>query len=733
MQMRGGPIRFRAVSRSNRRPTTAIVIPTKNGMPLAEEVFAAASAQGADEFLVIDSGSTDGTVDAARAAGATVLEIDPATFGHGRTRNLAIQHVGAEIVCFLTQDATPVPGWLDAYVAAFEVDERVAAAFGPHLPRPDTSPMIARELIDFFGPFSPDGRVQVQRRLDEPGWNPGFLSNANAAYRRSVLLELPFRDVAYAEDQAFARDALAAGWLKAYQPQAAALHAHDYPWLQFMRRYFDEYRGLYETTGFRTSFYPKGMARDAINAARSDGAWLKEQDVPQPTRRRWMLRSLRHHGGRRLAALVGGRSDRIPAPLQQLVSLEGRRSADDAPAPPAPPTTPADEPSAVVASQRISAAPYAEPFAVVAEVETHGIAPLDPAWAADPDADGLDVAVVVPGFRPGSGGHSTIFTLIEQLERKGHRCSIWLHDPYGMHRRQSDDAIAAEITRHFRSLRASVHRGFADWSGANVVLATGWDTVYAALRLPRTGARAYLIQDHEPEFFATSAERLWAERTYGYGLQPICASRWLADLIGREHGGDPVWFDLGVDHGVYHPQPQIERRRDTVALYGRMVTPRRAGPLATMALTELLRRRDDVRVIAYGWNGPLNLPFAHQHAGVLSPAELSALYNESTVGLTLSLTNYSLVPQEMLACGLPCVDLAGFSSDVAYGDTPPLDLVPPTVPALADALERLLDDRDHWQRRSSEGRAFVAQHTWENAADRVEDGLRAALRTAARA
>ncbi len=724
-----GPVRFRPVTASSARPTTAIVIPTKDGMPLADEVFRAAAAQGADELLVIDSGSTDGTVAAARAAGAAVLEIDPATFGHGRTRNLAVQRVEAEIVCFLTQDATPLPGWLDAYVAAFAVDERVAAAFGPHVPRPDTSPMIARELIDFFGPFSPDGRVHVQRRLDEPGWNPGFLSNANAAYRRSVLLELPFRDVAYAEDQAFARDALAAGWLKAYQPQAAALHAHDYPWLQFMRRYFDEYRGLHETTGFRTSFYPKGMLRDAVHAARNDGGWLQEQGVPQGTRRRWMLRSLRHHGGRRLAALAGGRSDRIPAPLQRAVSLEGRRN-DDAVTPPSPPSPPADEPSAVVASKRVAAAPYGEPFAVVAEVETHGVAPLDPAWTVDPNADGLEVAVIVPGFRPGSGGHSTIFTLVEQLERQGHRCSIWLHDPHGMHRRQDDGAIAAEIGRHFRSLRASVHRGFADWRGANVVLATGWDTVYAALRLPRTGARAYLIQDHEPEFFATSAERLWAERTYTYGLQPICASRWLAELIGREHGGDPVWFDLGVDHGVYHPQPQIERRRDTIALYGRTVTPRRAGPLATMALTELLRRRDDVRVVVFGWNRAIELPFAHRHAGVLRPAELSALYNESTVGLTLSLTNYSLVPQEMLACGLPCVDLAGFSSDVAYGDEPPLDLVEPTIPALADALERLLDDREHWQRRSSGGRAFVAQHTWQNAAARVEDGLRAALRGA---
>jgi glycosyltransferase involved in cell wall biosynthesis len=716
------------VTDSRPTPTTAVVVPTKNGMPLVAEVFAAIARERPDEFLVVDSGSTDGTVAAARAAGATVLEIDPATFGHGRTRNLAVGEVSADIVCFITQDATPVVGWLQAYVDAFAEDERIAAAFGPHLPRPDTSPMIARELIDFFGPFSPSGRVQVHHRHDEPGWHPEFLSNANAAYRRSALLQIPFRDVGYAEDQAFARDAYAGGWAKAYQPRAAVLHAHDYPWVSFLRRYFDEYRGLRETTGYRMSFYPRGMLRDTVAEARADAKWLKDLGVPVGTRRRWMLRSARHHGGRRIAGLAGGRSESLPAPVRRFVSLERRDGTmgTDA-APPAPPETPADVPSSAVTTTRVGPGPFSTPYAVVAEVETRGVVPLDPAWRTDPSSDALDIAVIVPGFRPGSGGHSTIFTLIEQLERFGHRCSIWLHDPFGMHMRQTADDVRADIRRHFRDIDASVHVGFGDWRGANVALATGWDTVYAALRLPRTGGRAYLIQDHEPEFFPTSAERLWADRTYSYGLHPICASRWLSELIEREHGGPTTFFDLGVDHEIYRPRTDVDRRRDTVAFYARTSTPRRAGPLAVMALSELLRRRGDVRVVGFGSAQPPKLPFAHQDAGVLAPDDLARLYNESTVGLTLSLTNYSLVPQEMLACGLPCVDVAGFSSEVAYGGATPVDLAQPTVPALADALERLLDDPAHWAERSSTGIEFVSQHTWTTAAERVESGLRAAL------
>ena len=43
-----------------------------------------------------------------------------------------------------------------------------------------------------------------------------------------------------------------------------------------------------------------------------------------------------------------------------------------------------------------------------------------------------------------------------------------------------------------------------------------------------------------------------------------------------------------------------------------------------------------------------------------------------TVGLVMSMTNYSLIPQEMMACGLPCADLAGGSSEAVFGSDGPV-------------------------------------------------------------
>ena len=110
------------------RLSASVVIPVKNGARHLGEVLAAVLAQedGLD-VLVIDSGSDDGSPDIARAAGVRVLEIAPEEFGHGRTRNLGAEHTEGELICFLTQDATPVEGWLDAYREAFEASSESAS------------------------------------------------------------------------------------------------------------------------------------------------------------------------------------------------------------------------------------------------------------------------------------------------------------------------------------------------------------------------------------------------------------------------------------------------------------------------------------------------------------------------------------------------------------------------------------------------------------------------------
>ncbi len=335
--------------------------------------------------------------------------------------------------------------------------------------------------------------------------------------------------------------------------------------------------------------------------------------------------------------------------------------------------------------------------------------------------------MVIPPFSRGSGGHNTLLQILTRLERRGHTCSVWLADPHGHMREQWPAVLRHDIREFFAPLQGPVYSGFDEWQGADVAIATGWQTVHPMLALEHCRARAYVVNDHEPEFYAASTEHQLAADTYRHGLHCIAASPWLRDLLIDTYGASADAFQLGVDHSIYRPLP-VERRADTVIYYARHSTPRRAVPIGLMALAELHRRRPDVRIILFGTDTPLHAAFPYEHLGVLSPPQLAHLYAQATAGLCLSLTNFSLMPKEMLACGLPCVELAGVSAESIFGADGVLDLAPLEPSAIADALELLLSDRERSERRSRGGIDFVASHTWDQATDEVEAGLRHALR-----
>jgi glycosyltransferase involved in cell wall biosynthesis len=305
-----------------------VIVPVRDGERHLARVLAGVRAQGDAELIVIDSGSVDRSREIARAADADLIEVPPGEFGHGRTRNLGAGRSSGDLICFLTQDAIPLEGWLDAYREAFSLEGRVGAAFGPHLPHPDTSPMVARGLVEFFGALSPDGRPVIQR-----GGNPGdhFLSNVNACYARACWEEIRFRDIEYAEDQAFGKEMLSAGWLKVFHPGAAVLHAHDYGPIDFMRRHFDEFRGLRDALGHTVPIEPLRAARMVGAQIRGDSAWMRQRGWSRRRRAWWLVRSALHHAGGAVAAILGSRAERLPEPLQRGLSLEARKTGERAP------------------------------------------------------------------------------------------------------------------------------------------------------------------------------------------------------------------------------------------------------------------------------------------------------------------------------------------------------------------------------------------------------------------
>ena len=343
------------------------------------------------------------------------------------------------------------------------------------------------------------------------------------------------------------------------------------------------------------------------------------------------------------------------------------------------------------------------------------------------DADGpLRIAAVIPSFRRGSGGHATIVHLLRDLAVRGHSISLWLEDCDSRHSDQRPATVACQFAEFFGAAELELHVGFAAWSGADVTMATGWQTVPRVLLLPDTAARVYLVQDHEPDFYGASAQALFAASTYKQGLHCIAASPWLAELLHARYGASVSFFDLAADHAVYRTADE-PRRDDLVVFYARTATARRAVPLGMLALQELARRRPAVEIATFGDVDSPRAAFPRTELGIMTAGSLAGLYRRATVGIVFSLTNPSLVGLEMMACGLPCVELASEANVTTFGVEGPLKLCEPDPVRLCLAVEALLDDPADRERRRRAGLREMSERTWDTAGAQVEVALRTVL------
>ena len=313
-----------------------VVIPILNGADVLEHTLDAVRAQHLEqdvsvELLVCDSGSRDGSVSIARSYGAEVIEIPSERFSHGGTRNLLMERSEGAHVAFLTQDAAPADDrWLARLLDGFSLADDIALVFGPYRPRPDASPMVARELTEWFRLFAPDGLPRIDRlepsKRDEPAsallGRPGFFTDANGCVARAAWKTVPFTPVAYAEDHVLAHDMLRSGYAKAYVPDAAVIHSHDYSGGEWLRRSFDESRSLYHVYGYVEPLDPRQTALNIWGRVGADWRWVRARG--ERHRVTLLARSTYHHTLRTAGAVLGSRASRLPESLVRALSLERR-------------------------------------------------------------------------------------------------------------------------------------------------------------------------------------------------------------------------------------------------------------------------------------------------------------------------------------------------------------------------------------------------------------------------
>jgi hypothetical protein len=288
----------------------------------------------------------------------------------------------------------------------------------------------------------------------------------------------------------------------------------------------------------------------------------------------------------------------------------------------------------------------------------------------------------------GSGGHTTLFRMVAELERRGHRSVIYFYDRYN-----SDFDERVRILRSAWPNLTSEIRSIDDgFDGVDAVVASSWQSAHALAARSATVPmhRFYFIQDYEPYFYPRGWLYELAEDTYRFGFTNIALGGMISGVLDRELDVPSKQVEFGRDTETY--RLTNTGAREGVVFYERPSSDRRGFELARLALEEFHRRHPEQPIHLYGaGGGEWSIPVVRH--GRLTPAQLNTLYNESIAGLAMSFTNVSLVPDELLLSGaIPVVNDSPLAR--ACLSHPEVVWAAATPGALADALSRTVENSD---------------------------------------
>jgi hypothetical protein len=314
-----------------------------------------------------------------------------------------------------------------------------------------------------------------------------------------------------------------------------------------------------------------------------------------------------------------------------------------------------------------------------------------------------NIAWLVPSLIEGSGGHRTILQNALFLSEIGFKTTIYLENDSNIPRGVSGEVAIREL---FGYTFTDVRVGWQQIEPASAVFATIWYSAKAVRDLTFDCLKFYFIQDWEACFNPIGDTYLFAEQSYRYGLIPITIGKWLSANLKLLFDINARHFDFCADSTVYRPIQHIQKDKSIAFIY-QPEKPRRCHQLGIEALGIVKHHMPDVQIILYGSRQTSHIWFDHVNLGLLPLEECNALYNRATLGVCISASNPSRIPFEMMAAGLPVVEV--YRDNTLY-DLPESSclLCDPTPESIASGIIRLLNDSARLSLMSSEAAKFMS-------------------------
>ena len=321
----------------------------------------------------------------------------------------------------------------------------------------------------------------------------------------------------------------------------------------------------------------------------------------------------------------------------------------------------------------------------------------------------MRAAWVLPSLIEGSGGHRTILQNVQYLIRKGYECDVYVEDKGEV---KNSEELRRQAETLFGKHDCRFILGFDIQGEYDIFFATAWFTAKVVRDCNSKAVKAYFIQDFEALFNPMGDGYILACNSYGYGLKPVTIGRWLSHKMQTEYRTPSRYFDFCADRRIYRPLPEAKKEHAICFVY-QPDKPRRCSVLGIEALGIVKFLRPDVKIYLYGSNIKGNVWFEHENLGIIPLEKCNALYNKCEVGLCISSSNPSRIPFEMMAAGLPVVDL--YMENNFY-DMPNegVRLAHTTPESIAQALIEILDHPEQAAQMSEAGKRYMADKDLEH-------------------
>jgi len=252
--------------------TVSIVIRALNEAPHIGRLLASLAAQTvmADEVILVDSGSVDGTAEIAEQFDCKVLHMPPSEFTFGRSLNWGCSSAKGEVLVFVSAHVYPLqPDWLAKLIEPFE-HEQIGLSYGGQT-GDHRSNFAEIQLLKRW--FPDTGTLQQE----DP-----FCNNANCAIRRTLWETNPYDEsLPGLEDLAFARQIQALGHHVAYVPDARIAHVHEEGIRQTLNRYRREAMAYNHIFGGTSITLPKAIQLAITNIGTDTTAAVRQREIAQ--------------------------------------------------------------------------------------------------------------------------------------------------------------------------------------------------------------------------------------------------------------------------------------------------------------------------------------------------------------------------------------------------------------------------------------------------------------------